>query len=52
MRDPKRACVPTQQSQASYHLDIGAAREEDGEQRIFPRPRVIDLIDDTPGNHL
>jgi hypothetical protein len=52
MRSSKRTSVATQQSQAPDHLDIGTARKQDGQQRIFLRTGVIDLIDDALGGNV
>ena len=48
VREAQRARVPAQTAQTAEHFGIGAAQEQDREQRVLLRSGQIDLIERGP----
>ena len=44
MRNTKRRCIPVKLGDASEQHRIRGTCQQSGEQRVFPRPRGIDLV--------
>jgi hypothetical protein len=44
MRNTKRRCITAKLGNASEQHRIGGTCQQSGEQRVFPRPRGIDLV--------
>ena len=44
MRNPERARVAPEPCQALHQLGVGRARQQRGDERVFLRPREVDLV--------